>query len=614
MKPAAKINNTGLLLSFSPWLLAIACALLLLLIALFTVSNYRREKELIGEALVQKGLTLMRFINSSVRESMRENLRISQNLARWEERIIAAMEQAIEQPGVESVCLVDQEGAIIAAAGLNSDKGRIDPETLIFAKSLKPDALNPFVSRTVVDEEKGKLRQKYQIVAWHLFPNSPGSQAHMERGSSRGQKMRRFANNPQYAAMQDEMQRLFDKQLMYIVQLDFEQFSSSLNRLFLQIVILAIVTLLVGIAGALSYMTLKGLRWSQQSLKEMQAFTEILVSSLPIGLIATDNQGLIRVCNSAASELLGIGNERLYGKIPEICLPIGLAKMFFANNHSLSALRQSDILLDSYQKTSKSLHLTSIDVVDNDGCFAGEVLLIRDLSKVKMLEKELQRSERFAALGKMAAGVAHELRNPLSSIKGLALLLKGKINPLNDGYESADLLVKEVERLNRSIGELLDYARPAQLNRELIPITEIIEKTVSLVMIDAESFGIKIVLDFSGDLPRLYVDRDKLNQVVLNLLLNAIQAMPNGGVLQVRTALDGELAVVSIIDSGVGISPENLQHVFDPYFTTKSTGTGLGLALSAKIIEEHGGTMKILSTENEYTEVRVALPIAAELI
>jgi two-component system sensor histidine kinase HydH len=592
-------------------MLAIACALLLLLLALFTVSNYQREKELMEEALVQKGLTLMRFINSSARESMRETLRSSETPVRWEDQLRAAMEQAVEQPGVESVLLIDQEGIIISAAGSNSADHTIDPATLAFARSLKTASPNPFVSRLIKASEGGVAKQWFQIVAWHMPPNMSGRADHLDRGPGRGQMMRRFANNPQFDALQEEMKRLFDKQLIYVVQLDFQQFNASLRRQFLQIIILSIVTLLVGIAGALSYMTLRGLKGSQQSLGEMRAFTDILVSSLPVGLIATDSQGVIRVCNGAAGHVLGIDADRIRGKIPEICLPPGLAKMFYANSDVDNAERQKEILLELHPEKHKTLQLTSMVVrdTDTDGHLAGEVLLIRDLTAVKSLEKELQRSERLAALGKMAAGVAHELRNPLSSVKGLAVLLKSQLAATGCGVETADILVKEVERLNRSIGELLDYAKPGQLERVPTAIDEIIKKTVSLVQVDAESYKISIVQGLAADLPLVHVDRDKLNQVLLNLLLNAIQAMPNGGVLTVRTEYDGGMVVISIRDSGVGIPPENLQRVFDPYFTTKSNGTGLGLALSAKIVEEHGGAIKIFSTPHEFTEIRVILPL-----
>ncbi len=604
------LKGSNLLLSFSPWMLAIACTLLLSSLAFFTVSNYQREKELMQEALVQKGLTLMRFINSSARESMRDNLRSAETLIPWEDQLRVAMEQAVEQPGVESVHLIDQEGAIVSAAGLNANSGTMDPGTLALTRSLKTESPNPFVFRIIKNNQGSTSSQTFQIAAWHMPPNVSGyGRDFFERSAGKGQMMRRFSNNPQYAAMQEEMRRLLDKQLIYVVQLDFHHFNSLLRRQFLQIIILSIVTLLVAVAGALSYLTLRGLKGSQQSLGQMRAFNDILVSSLPVGLIATDSQGVIRVYNDAAGKILDIDSGRIRGKNPEVSLPPGLAKMFFANNRAEKTQRQKEIHLHLDPKKPMTLQLASMVVLEDDGRFAGEVLLIRDLTAVKMLEKELQRSERLAALGKMAAGVAHELRNPLSSIKGLAVLLKSQLSASGGGVETADVLVKEVERLNRSIGELLEYARPAQLNREFTAIDEIIKKTVSLVKVDAESYQISLVLRLATELPMVHVDRDKLNQVVLNLFLNAIQAMPNGGILTVRTELDGGNIVVSVRDSGEGIAPENLHRVFDPYFTTKSNGTGLGLALSAKIVEEHGGVMKIFSTLGEYTEIRIILPV-----
>jgi len=565
---------------------------------------------LMGEALVQKGLTLIRFINSSARESMRDNLRSSETFIRWEDQVRAAMEQAVEQPGVDAVFLIDQEGLILSGAGLNAAGGNVDTATLNFAKSLKAGSPSPFVSRVITEREQGKEKQRFQMAIWHMPLNMPGQFPDpFERGTGRGQMMRRFSNHPQFVAMQEEMKHLHEKQLIYIVQLNYEQFNSPVRRQLLQIVILSIVTLLVGVAGALSSMTLRGLKGSQQTLGEMRAFADILVSSLPVGLIATDSQGVIQVCNEAAGNVLGISTDRIRGKIPEVSLPPSLAEMFFANNQVEQVERQKEILLEKEPKKPMSLQLASMVVLDNDSRVAGEVLLIRDLTEVKLLEKELQRSERLAALGKMAAGVAHELRNPLSSIKGLALLLKSQLSDAGRGVETADVLVKEVERLNRSIGELLDYARPGQLKRELTAVEEIIKKTASLIEVDAESYRISIIHGVTENLPKIHVDPDKLKQVLLNLLLNAIQAMPNGGILTVGAEREKGMVVISVKDSGIGIPPENLQRVFDPYFTTKNNGTGLGLALSSKIVEEHGGMIKILSSPNEYTEVQVMLPI-----
>ncbi len=155
----------------------------------------------------------------------------------------------------------------------------------------------------------------------------------------------------------------------------------------------------------------------------------------------------------------------------------------------------------------------------------GRVLLMYDLSELKRLEKEIQRHDRLVALGKMAAGVAHEVRNPLSSIKGFATLLGSKFKDGSQEHEAADLLVQEAERLNRSITELLNYARPTPLRKESVDLGEIVDQGLKLISSDAQVLGVKTSLDVEPDLPAISVDKDKINQVLLNLYLNGLQAM-----------------------------------------------------------------------------------------
>ncbi|GAB6192692.1 two-component system sensor histidine kinase NtrB [Desulfocastanea catecholica] len=602
-------SKGNLLFNFSPWLLAIACTLLLILLTIFAVSNYQREKELIVEAIAQKGLTLMRFINSSVRESIRDNLRTSRQWDHWQDHMQAAMEQAVEQPGVEFVVLIDAAGTVLSGAGKNLPENTVDADSLAFAGVLRADNAGRFVTRIIKDADKDK--KKFQIAAWYMPPTMRDALHGPPDGSPRrGQMMMRgLSQHPQFGLVQQEMERLLETRPIYIVQLDFEQFNSPLNRQLLQIIILLVVIFLVGLGGTLSFATLKGLKGSQRRLGKMTAFTDMLVSSLPIGLIATDSSDVIQVYNDSAKELIGSATDKVIGGRPQLCLPAKLAQMFSGKEMGGPIVRQTEIHLTRLPEKDQTLQLASMVVLDDSGGFAGEVLLIRDLTTVKRLEKELRRSERLAALGKMAAGVAHELRNPLSSIKGLAVVLKSNFSHTSKEAETADILVKEVERLNRSIGELLDYAKPAQLKRERASVTEIIEKTVSLVQVDAESFGIALRLEMDDDLPQVMLDKDKMNQVFLNLFLNAIQAMEDGGELLVATEHDARRILITVRDNGVGILPENLGRVFDPYFTTKNDGTGLGLAMSAKIVEEHGGWMELSSVAGSYTEVRVILPL-----
>lgn len=598
-------------LSFSPWVLAVAGVLLLLLLGLFGFSNYQRERELLWASMEQRGLTLMRFINSSAREGLRQRLRSDDGASSWEESVTEAMKQATEQPGVVSVLLVEQNGKIFASAGVGLAGQRLDDATLEMLGKLSRREGQGILSRVVEPGSNGTQGYRFQMAAWQVTPRPS---EHFTDGAGfamgrRMQMMRRPGDNPPLSAWQEEMRQLREHPLVYLIELDFQHFSGSLQRQVMQLVLVAVVIMLVGIGGALSFMTLKGLRGSQQRLGAMRAFTDRLVSSLPLGVIATDSRGLIRLCNASAAELLNIETESIHGKTPQNCLPPQLASQFGGPDRRERSDQPLEVVLGESAGKELILQVLAMAVSDEQGRLEGEVLLLRDLSEIRSLEKELRRSERLAALGKMAAGVAHEVRNPLSSIKGLAMLLKERGNTV-EADESADLLVKEVERLNRSIGELLDYARPARLQRRMAAPAEIVGKAVSLVQADASSLGINISADVPVDLPEIFVDVDKINQVMLNLLLNGVQAMSQGGDLVISATVDGANLLLTLRDTGEGIATDHLPRIFDPYFTTKSNGTGLGLAISTKIIEEHGGSIRVSSREGHGTTVCLQLPLS----
>ncbi|MFH7320953.1 ATP-binding protein [Desulfurivibrio sp. D14AmB] len=228
----------------------------------------------------------------------------------------------------------------------------------------------------------------------------------------------------------------------------------------------------------------------------------------------------------------------------------------------------------------------------------------------KEMEREVQKHEHLVALGKMAAGVAHEVRNPLSSIKGLATLLGNRFPADDPDRDTARLLVSEVERLNRSIGELLDYARPLPLNRRPCDLNQLLQNSLKLVAADAKALKVELEFTAAPQLPTADLDPDRITQVLLNLYLNALQAMPQGGVLRVRAeATGGGAGRVRLVisDTGQGIAPADLPRITDPYFTTKPDGSGLGLAMVRKIIDEHGGQMTIASREHQGTTVTITL-------
>jgi len=330
---------------------------------------------------------------------------------------------------------------------------------------------------------------------------------------------------------------------------------------------------------------------------------------LPVGLIATDNKGKVILYNKFSQEFTGIKEKQamdadssIFQHLPEI------SEAFGESGTKPTSAYQKEVQVESEAGEKHSLQLTRLSIVDREDKFVGTLLLMQDLSQLKKLEEDLRRSERLAALGKMAAGVAHELRNPLSSIKGLALVLQSRFKEDNSDRETATILVQEVERLNRSISELLDYARPQQLKKENFDIVQLLNKAVSLMRIDAETAGVELRTHFDENLEPFNGDEDRLTQVLLNLLLNGIQAMEDGGTLDIRAGATDRKIEIVVTDSGCGISEKDLTRVLDPYFTTKPDGTGLGMAMSAKIIEEHGGEIRLQSKVGEGTSVIIEIP------
>ncbi|MBF0527030.1 MAG: hypothetical protein HQK56_18250, partial [Deltaproteobacteria bacterium] len=249
-------------------------------------------------------------------------------------------------------------------------------------------------------------------------------------------------------------------------------------------------------------------------------------------------------------------------------------------------------------------------LADAAGSDLGTIWLFRDLRQVRELENKVRRSERLAAVGRLAAGVAHEIRNPLSSIKGFAQLFKKDFPNGTPKGEYLDIMIKEIDRLNRTISDLLTYAKPKPPNLKNGDLNSLVEKTLVLWTPDP---GIKVVTELSQDILPCAFDEDQLTQVLLNLLLNANQAVVGGGRITVATSAGPEPGLVSMTvdDTGPGVNPEFLDRLFDPFFTTREKGTGLGLAIVHSIVEAHGGTVRVHNHPSGGAVFTITLPEAA---
>lgn len=235
----------------------------------------------------------------------------------------------------------------------------------------------------------------------------------------------------------------------------------------------------------------------------------------------------------------------------------------------------------------------------------------RHLREVKALEEEMERGERLATVGNMAAAVAHEIRNPLNAVSMGIQRLRVEFEPAprEEYLRMVDLVQGEVRRLNVIVEEFLSLARPMPLKREPIIVAVLLDEALGLVESEARGAGIAIVREIPAGLPMLHADRDRIKQMLLNLVLNAIQAMPSGGTLEIGAAAAGGTLTVTVADTGSGIAPDVLPKVFEPYVTTKTKGLGLGLAIARRIVEAHSGRIEAESEPGRHTRFSFALPL-----
>jgi len=230
---------------------------------------------------------------------------------------------------------------------------------------------------------------------------------------------------------------------------------------------------------------------------------------------------------------------------------------------------------------------------------------------LKKTEARLIRSEKLAALGQLAAGIAHEIRNPLTSINILIHSLTENLPSGTSHREDLKVIGEEIHRINEIVDQFLRFAKPAPPLLEKTDVFSIFEETLQLLRPQIDKQNIVVEKEFQA-LPIILMDREQMKQAILNLLLNAIQAMPGGGhlVLSGRNSEDGQWVYISIQDSGMGISAEDMNKLFDPFFSTKEGGIGLGLSIAHRIIDQHHGKIEVESTPEEGTLFTVWLPIS----
>jgi len=586
----------------SPWILAAAIGLLMAIIIFFAVNNLQREKRIMTESLFNKGEAIIRFVGAGSRASMMMGIPDSQQVQHL-------IEQASGESNILYIGLVTEEGKIIAhsnttligsafAHPLLTD--REPPQKFRYRIITDPDAKNKIFE--VIKPFRPFRGDRAQFMKRQMHMRQAGEH-HQGEATNPLPPPQSCQNFPGNTPWQDE-------NLLIVVGLDMTEQEQVIRQDLNHMIYMSIAMLLVAIGGWIALLTAQSYRSSQKTLMNMQAFTDLLISRLPVGIIATNAQGLLQTFNHSAAALIGIPPEQCLGKAPADILPDFLQEMLTQPVDNAKNPEQEIFWSRNAAADPSHLHISSVPINDRQGESLGRVLLIHDLSEIKKLEAQIRRHDRLLALGKMAAGVAHEVRNPLSSIKGFATLLGSKFSAHSKEKEAAELMIHEVERLNRSISELLNYARPLPLNITEVEIEPFIASSLKLVQSDARELGITVSHTVDLGRKKINLDQDRLNQVLLNLYLNSLQAMEKGGKLHVSVAEGSQEGTMEIRvqDTGCGIAEGIMERVVDPYFTTKPDGTGLGLAMVYKIIDEHGGKIRIASKEKEGTTITIVLP------
>ena len=370
-------------------------------------------------------------------------------------------------------------------------------------------------------------------------------------------------------------------------------------------------------------------------LRPSRAVVESLYRYAPFGVLAVDREGRIEAVNETACRLLGYAEEEMLHEPAALHFraPRGEGHVLPGACAAPEEPREVEVATKNQDALPISLRLLPLET--DGGKLGGTVALFVDLRGEKSRDEQWRRRDRLASIGALAAGVAHEIRNPLAGIGNSAQILARRLPSDDPRAPFATLIVEEVARLDRIVESLLQFARPATPRLARQSLLPALDKTLTLMHEPAVRQKVSLRVDKAERVPEIYVDSDQILQVLVNVVKNAIQALPEGGEIRVsmgvrrkrlveRSALgrrasdrleaarpipEQEVVEIAVRDNGPGIPAATLARVFDPFFTTRSQGSGLGLSICQTIVREHGGVIAIESTVGQGTTVTIDLPV-----
>jgi len=557
--------------NISVWVVVGAIAVMAVVSAVMTFAHFQQQKQQAIELLVEKGATLIRSFEAGLRSPLgmkTETFGLQKLL----------MEIA-QQPDIDYIIVTDNEGNIIA----DSDPAQVG-------------------DKYGLDLDIGLLALSHEI-RWRQVANPQGAGTfEVYRGFFPQERFTLETKSAQSKSKNKETGNMIIFVGFNMATIEKADKEDTRNT-----IIIALILLLIGSSAIISLFLAQAYRLARTSLSRITIFSEALVKNMPIGLIALDDQDKIVTCNEKAQAVLEVAFSDALGKQAMTLLPAPLKKIL-AELPASGGFLERDIQLISAQGKEHIWEAVVAGLMD-EGIPAGRILLIRDVTAIRQMENEVARSRHLNSIGSLAAGVAHEIRNPLSSIKGFAVYFKERLSGNKEDEETADIMIAETERLNRVISQLIEFARPLELKKEKVQFVELVKHTIKLIAADAQKNKISVEIDATTDLPEVEVDPDKIKQVLLNIFLNSLAALKDGGKLTIELVPGADNVTVIISDNGAGIKKLDLLRIYDPYFTSKPAGTGLGLAVVQKIMEAHGGKIDVESEAGQGTKVFLFFPL-----
>jgi two-component system sensor histidine kinase PilS (NtrC family) len=381
-----------------------------------------------------------------------------------------------------------------------------------------------------------------------------------------------------------------------------------LYRIFVYFLAFTVVSALVNHLGEQLRLKGKELRQKQLDYEKLEAFHQNIIQSLDSGLITTDRYGKISFLNRTAHRILGIDKHPGISMDLDSLLSPATVSSGAEPSTWEDVSKREETTLKRADGEVIHLGLSKSPLRDMHGAVVGSILIFQDITRIKDMEEQIRRADRMVSIGQMAAGIAHEIRNPLASHTGSMQVLKEEMTLSDGDSDLMNIILRESERLNQLVTDFLLFAQPPKSEFSLITLSELVDETLQMLRNSPQFNGhISLSTTFSHE-ARVLGDPHQLKQVFWNLFLNAVQEMNGGGELAVVVEQEKDSIKLCVSDTGKGVAAQDREKIFEPFFTTKESGTGLGLAIVHRIVETHGGKIRVDSEIGRGTTFTLCLP------